>query len=112
MKPPHLTRLLALETPERVSDGAGGYSQSWTELGQHWAEVSARTGRERAVEGAQASLTGYRIVVRGAPVGSDARPRPDQRFREGARIFRILAVAELDHAGRYLTCYAEEEILA
>ncbi len=112
MKAPHLTRLLTLETPERISDGAGGYSQVWSELGQHWADVSARTGRERAVEGASASLTGYRIVVRGAPVGSESRPRPEQRFREGTRIFRILAVAEFDHAGRYLTCYAEEEVLA
>ena len=112
MKAPHLSRQLVLEAPERVSDGAGGYSTQWTALGTLWAEVSARTGREREVEGAQAALTGYRIVVRGAPVGDPARPRPEQRFREGSRVYRILAVAERDQAGRYLTCYAEEEVLA
>ena len=52
----------------------------------------------------------YRIVVRAAPMGSDARPRPDQRFREGARVFAIRAVAEEDAAGRYLVCFADEEV--
>ena len=56
-----------------------------------------------------ASAMGYRITVRAAPVGAPSRPRPDQRFREGARVFRILAVAERDAVGRYLTCFAEEE---
>jgi head-tail adaptor len=45
-------------------------------------------------------------------VGSDRRPRPDQRFREGARLFRILAVAEADAQGLYLTCFAREEVVA
>ena len=30
------------------------------------------------------------------------------RFREGARIYPIIAVAEADPEGRYLVCYAEE----
>jgi head-tail adaptor len=50
-----------------------------------------------------------RITVRGAPVGAEQRPRPDQRFRDGSRLFRILAVTERDAAGRYLLCFAREE---
>jgi len=53
-----------------------------------------------------------RITVRAAPVGHAMRPRPEQRFREGARIFRITAVAEGDLRGRYLTCFVEEEVVA
>ncbi len=50
-----------------------------------------------------------RIVVRAAPEGHPARPEPGQRLVEGARRYRILAVAETDAAGLYLTCFAREE---
>jgi hypothetical protein len=49
------------------------------------------------------------IVVRAAPPEDGRRPRPDQRFRDGARIYRILAVREFGPEARYLTCIAEEE---
>ncbi len=34
---------------------------------------------------------------------------PEQRFREGSRIYRILAVADVDTGGRFLECRAREE---
>ncbi|PIE14417.1 MAG: phage tail protein [Rhodobacterales bacterium] len=110
MKPVHLNRKLVLEAPDQLPDGAGGFTRVWVALGEHWAEVTARTGREKAGEAVPVSNVGFRITVRGAPVGSEGRPKPEQRFREGARIFRILAVAEHDRDGRYLTCYADEEV--
>lgn len=112
MKRVHLNRRLVLETPERVADGAGGYGEGWTALGEVWAEVMARTGREKQGEALPVSNVGYRITVRAAPVGAGNRPKPDQRFRDGARVFRILAVAEKGQDGRYLTCFAEEEVAA
>lgn len=108
----NLSRQMVLEAPTRAPDGAGGVTRGWEVMGTLWAEVVARTGREREGDGAQMSLTGYRITVRAAPVGHAMRPRPEQRFREGTRIFRITAVAEGDLRGRYLTCYAEEEVVA
>ena len=82
----------------------------WPELGQHWAEVDALTGRESGRRGTSVSLQRYRITLRAAPVGSPARPKPDQRFREGSRIYKIDAVAERDMDGRYLICFATEEL--
>ena len=35
------------------------------------------------------SNTAYRITVRSAPYGAPSRPAPEQRFREGTRVFRI-----------------------
>jgi len=107
-----LNRRLTLEAPQRLPDGAGGFAEAWVALGEVWAEVSARTGREKAGEAAPISTVGYKIVVRGAPHGSDQRPQPNQRFREAERLFRILAVAERDPEGRYLTCFADEEVAA
>lgn len=109
MKVPALNRRLSLEEPQRVADGAGGFSQTWVELGQLWAEVKAGTGRERDGGFLTVARVAYRITVRAAPEGSPARPRPEQRFREGNRVFNILAVAERDAGCKYLTCFAEEE---
>ncbi len=105
-----LNRSLVLEAPVRVSDGAGGFTETWQTQGTLWAEVSARTGRETIGGDASLSKTGYRITVRAAPHGAPSRPAPEQRFRDGTRIFRILSVAGRDQAGRFLTCFAEEEV--
>ncbi|QJF51506.1 head-tail adaptor protein [Roseobacter ponti] len=109
MSVPRLNRRLVLEEPQRLSDGAGGFSTQWHALGTLWADVTARTGRETAQSGAPVSAMSYRIIVRGAPWGNAARPKPEQRFREGARIFLIQAVAEEDAEGRFITCFAREE---
>lgn len=112
MSAPRLTRQLVLETQVKTPDGAGGYTTSWQPRGTLWAEVSARTGREKAGGAGALSSTQFRIRVRAAPFGAPSRPTADDRFREGARVFRILAVAEADATARYLICFAEEELAA
>ena len=112
MRAPHLNRKLVLEEAQRVADGAGGFALTWVAMGALWAAVDAGTGRERAGEFATLSQVTYHITVRGAPQGAPSRPKPEQRFRDGARIFRITAVTEADEDGRYLVCYAQEEVLA
>ncbi|WP_321832480.1 phage head closure protein [Thalassovita sp.] len=106
MTAPRLTRQLMLEDPLQVSDGAGGFTETWQALGTLWAEVAMRSGRE-AGGLSQARL---KITLRAAPVGSSMRPRPDQRLREGARLYRIDAVHERPGSGRYLVCLAHEEV--
>ena len=107
-----LNRKLVLEMPARMPDGAGGFVQSWMPLGSLWAHVIARTGREAAGVASPMSRVAYKIIVRAASVGSTQRPYPDQRFREGDRLFRIVAVTEDDADGRYLVCTAQEETVA
>lgn len=109
MSTPRLNRRLLLETPIRQSDNAGGFTTIWQPLGSLWAQVTARTGREAAQMGAPISAVSYRIIVRGAPSSTPQRPKPEQRFRDGDRIFLIQAVAEADDDGRHLTCFATEE---
>lgn len=111
MSRPHLNRALTLEEAVDLPDGAGGFTRSWQALGVLWAELRPGSGRERAGDGAALSLSAYRITLRAAPVGHPTRPRPDQRFRDGTRLFRILAVAEADTRGRYLLCTAQEEVV-
>lgn len=112
MRAPRLNRKLVLEEAQRVADGAGGFTLTWVALGALWAAVDAGTGRERAGAVAPVSSVPYRITVRGAPQGAPSRPKPDQRLRDGARVFQITAVTEADGGGQYLMCFAQEEVVA
>ena len=112
MIPQRLSRSLVLEKREIVPDGAGGFSETWVAVGTLWASVAARTSREDFLGAAARPSVRYRIVVRGAPVGAPRRPLPQQRFRDGGRVFDILTVTEADAAGRYLEILAEEGLAA
>lgn len=112
MNPVRLRRKLVLEAPQNVANGAGGFTVAWAILGTLWGEVQPGSGRELAgVEVVMASVP-YKITVRGAPVGAVRRPKPEQRLRDGTRVFTILAVTEHDQDAQYLTCFAREEVPA
>jgi head-tail adaptor len=112
MKSISLNRLLVLEELIQTPDGAGGFSKSWVPVGNLWAEIRPGVGREAGGEEVTLAAVSYRITVRGAEQGAVRRPRPDQRLREGARVFKVLAVTERDPQGHYLTCFAREEMPA
>ncbi len=110
MTRPTLNRKLALEAIQRTSDGAGGFVETWQQLGNLWGEVRPRSGRLTEGETGAVSVTGFKITVRGAPEGQSARPVAGQRFRMGNRSFRIEAVTEVEPKGFYLNCQCEEEL--
>ena len=110
MTVPHLNRALLLEAVQRNPDGAGGFTESWSALGTIWAEVRPGSGSDTTGEERMLSAVPYRVTVRGAPVGSSQRPVAGQRLRDGARLFWVQAVTERDPEGRYLTCFAREEV--
>lgn len=111
MARPRLTRQLLLEDRVSAPDGSGGFETSWQVLGSLWAEMTAQAGRKDLVAGRKHSRVVYRILVRGMPVGSASRPRPEQRLRDGKRVFQILTVAEADPEGRFLEILVEEGVL-
>lgn len=108
MSVPHLNRKMILEAPVRAPDGAGGYSEDWHPLGIIWGEVLPR-GAGREVEASELKL---KITVRAAPQGAPSRPTSAMRFRDGDRLYLIDAVTEVTSAGRYLVCFAKEEVVA
>ena len=110
MTAPHLNRALVLEAATRSPDGAGGFSEAWSALGTLWAEVLPGSGSDVLGEERMLSAVPYRVTVRAAPVGSPSRPKAGQRFRAGTRLFLIQAVTERDPQGRYLICFAREEV--
>ena len=109
MSAPRLDRRMVLEDKRRAADGSGGWTETWQPLGELWAELRPGLGRERRQEFAVISAVHYRVIVRGVPDGSPARPRAGQRLRMGGRLFAIVGVAEHDPGGRFLICFAYEE---
>lgn len=107
MKRPNLTRKLIVEAPLREADGGGGYSETWAAIGEIWAEVVARGAGKEAEASSRLKL---KITTRAAPQDAASRPQPGMRFRDGVRLFEIEAVTESDPSGRYLTCFANEEV--
>ncbi|MBU0862779.1 MAG: head-tail adaptor protein [Alphaproteobacteria bacterium] len=107
---PVLNRKLVLEAAQRTPDLAGGFATSWQPLGTLWAKIKAGNGAARGANALQLSRVPLKITVRGAQAGSDARPIAGQRFREGSRVYAILAVTEQDSRARYLVCHAAEEV--
>jgi len=107
-----LNRPLVLEVAQATPDGAGGRVVSWSALGTLWAEMRPGAGRERLGPIAPQGQMLHRVYTRAAPQGSPQRPRPDLRFRDGGRVFTILAVGEADAAGAYLVSVVREEVPA
>lgn len=107
-----LNRSLTLEALVRVPDGLGGFTESWIARGSLWAEIVPGSGRDLPGEEIILSAVPLRITVRAAPMGASSRPIAGQRFREGTRAFRIIAVTERDPDGRYLACFSREEVVA
>ena len=112
MTAPVLNRPLVLEEHGVVSDGAGGFTEVWTALGTLWGDVQLRSGRDSSGQDVALGTTAYRIVVRGAAPGAPSRSRAGQRFRDGTRIYAIRAVSDDGPDGRFLVCFAEEELAA
>ncbi len=109
MRVPLPRRRLVLEEATRTSDGAGGHAVAWAPKGALWGEVVSTAGRGIVAAGGELSRVSHRITLRAAAPGAPSRPVAGQRLREGARLFRIVAVTEADPAGHWLACLCEEE---
>ncbi|MGB3555853.1 MAG: head-tail adaptor protein [Jannaschia sp.] len=102
------TRRLVHLIPVRTDDGAGGYTETWSERGAHWGEVRMRSGALKATDFGRTPRLQVRIQLREVPQDHPARPWPGHRLRDGARIFSVEAVQESDRRARYLTVLANE----
>lgn len=111
MTGPRLTRRLVLEEKVQTADGAGGFVETWHALGTLWGDVRSRGGGEGEVDHLRQSKTALTVSIRSAAFGAPSRPKPGQRFTEGARVFDIHAVVERDPSARFLDCLCTEEVL-
>ena len=102
--PGALRHELALEAVSLTPDGAGGHTESWTEVATLFARIEpvsaiSRFGADQTLE----SVT-HRMTVR-----HRADLRSGMRFNRLGRIFEILTVHDPDETGRYLVCRTKEQ---
>lgn len=97
-----LDRRLVLEAPVEVDDGAGGVTRGYQTAATLWAQLTPVRARPDVAADSLAALVTHRIVLR--------TPRTittQNRFRDGARIFRVVAFRETADR-RFLEIDAEE----
>jgi len=99
--PGALNRRLALEAPVETADGAGGVVRIHQEVATLWAALEPAAARGEVVAAQLGATLTHRITIRHR-AGITTR----HRFRDGARIFRIVTIRE--RGGRFLDIQAEE----
>ncbi|MFL9825568.1 phage head closure protein [Rhodoplanes sp. SY1] len=103
--PATLRRRLVLEAPVETADGAGGTVRDHVAVATLWAALAPRDGRGASEADAAGAVVTHRILLRSGPEITTRH-----RFRAGTRLFRVIAVRDLDPAGRFLIVDAEERI--
>ena len=96
-----LNRRLVLEAPAETSDGAGGVVRAYEAVATLWAQVTPVSARGDIAGDSLGAVLRRRIVIR-ARSGISTR----HRLRDGARVYRIVAVRESD-GRRFLEIDAE-----
>lgn len=97
-----LNRRLVLEAPAETGDGAGGVVRTYETVATLWAQVTAASARSDIAADSPGAVLRHRIVIR-ARSGIGTR----HRLRDGAHVYRIVAVRESD-GRRFLEIEAEE----
>jgi SPP1 family predicted phage head-tail adaptor len=100
----HLRDRLTLEQPVRTADGGGGAAVSWEAVIDVWAHVRPITGDERLHHDQLVGIT-HEVWIR-----YRAGVVPAMRVSDGARIYEIVAVLEVERRSR-LKCLCEERSL-
>lgn len=95
---------LALQAPAQAPDGAGGFSESWTEIALVFAEIEPLAARDRFGAAQTLEEVSHRITMR-----HRGDVRSGMRFAKGSRRFLIRTVHDPDETGRYLVCRVQEE---
>lgn len=101
-----LRHRLTVEAPERTADGAGGAVETWTPIADIWASIRPVSGGEAlSADGVRSRIT-HEIWIRRRDIVS-----PRVRFRQGARIFEIRAVLDVEERRRRFRCLCDERDL-
>jgi len=102
--PGELRTELVLEEASRTSDGAGGFTESWTQIATVFARLQLIVVRERFGADQTIEEVTHRVTIRHQPDVASG-----MRFVMGDRILSILTVHDPDETGRYLVCRTREQ---
>lgn len=101
--PGELRHRLVLEVPVETPDGAGGVTRGYATVGVVWAKLTPIAARDDLVAAGAGATVTHSMLVRAR---TDLTTR--HRLRDGARVFRIVALRDADGRGRFVEIQAEE----
>lgn len=101
-----LRHRIAIERPERTSDGAGGSTTEWMTVAEVWAAIWSRSADEDFTLDRVAGTATHDVWIR-----YRADVQPDMRIRFGTRLFDILGAIDVEDRGAWLKCPVEERDL-
>ena len=104
--PSELRHRMTLKELSRISDEGDGFTESWEELAELWADVRPASGFERIEADRLSGTVSHEIALR-----YRAGVSPAMRFRKGTRLFQILAVIDVGERKRWIKCLCEEREL-
>jgi len=104
--PGDLRHRLVLEEAQRVGDGGGGFAETWVTVATVWGALRPSSGGESVESGRLAGRVSHTVSLR-----YRAGVTPAMRFRQGTRVFHILAAIDEDERKRWLRCLCEERDL-
>jgi SPP1 family predicted phage head-tail adaptor len=84
-----LDRRLVLEAPDEADDGAGGVTRSYASVATVWAQLTPVSAHADIAAGSLGAIVTHRIVIR-----AGREVTTFHRFRDGDRVFRIVAVRD------------------
>lgn len=104
MKTPELRHLLTIQEPVRTPDGGGGFTTAWQDIATGpavYAAIEPLPGREELRQGQMTPVQSWRITLR-----YRADITPALRLAEGATIYNITSVRDIDGRAAYLEILA------
>jgi SPP1 family predicted phage head-tail adaptor len=101
-----LRNRFTIEQSVRVTDGSGGYTETWIVVGEIWGHIRAVSADERFQHDRMAGSVSHEIVVRHLDGLT-----PGLRLRLGLHRYHLRAVFAADNRRRYLICQCEERDL-
>ncbi len=95
---------LVLEQATPTPDGAGGFTETWSEIAAVFARLQPIVVRERFGADQTLEEVTHRVTIRYRPDVASG-----MRFVMGDRVLSILTVHDSDETGRYLICRTREQ---
>ena len=101
--PATLKKRFTVQSPSRVPDGQGGFTETWVDVTSVWCSIDPVKSYERYQAMQLAVPVSHKIVMRYTPAVDETC-----RLKYGVRVFSVKEVLNQNEADRFLTIKAIE----
>jgi head-tail adaptor len=102
-----MRRLVELQTPTRVPDADGGFTETWTPEGKFWAEfaIPSAANVERVIGGEAQGVINFVVRAYYNPAATIT-----SRLVDGAHVYDVRGVRDVDDRHQWMELAVEEHV--